>query len=225
MEKLKDWLRDYLKKWPADALMAGLWLTLETAACMGFAPVLFYPLYYVTGALAGLTGGSILGGILGRGLILVFLRESIWMLCFSRVPMQQRWDYLKERLKNMLSGLIPYVKDIRGLLTRDIYMLAAEGFGLVLALLFSLFFSGDGSPVNSFVNLALFVYCTSVLQTHSGLLFEGWNALRRRAKLPDAGTNYFEGFLSAHAFGYILGSLLYAILPDNFWVCLIAWIN
>ena len=74
----RDWFRNYLKKQlPSALVMAGLWLVLQISACLGWRHFLLSPLYFVSGALAGLEGGSVLGGVLGRTLLLLFLQEGL----------------------------------------------------------------------------------------------------------------------------------------------------
>lgn len=213
----RDWFRNYLKKQlPSALVMAGLWLVLQISACLGWRHFLLSPLYFVSGALAGLEGGSVLGGVLGRTLLLLFLQEGIRTLFFSGLPFRRRLRETGRMAVDSVSGVVPYLRDLKDLIPESLRMFLWEGTGFFSAVLLSVFLSGDGSLQNSFINLLLFVKFADEMKNHSGILYSLYRRARRMSGKKEAEHDYFSGFAGAHALGYAAGPLL-CLLPGRYW--------
>ncbi len=198
---------EYVKKpFPSLLVTAAIWLLLEIPACFGFRPSFLWPFYFLTGALAGITGTSVLGligGAIGRAVIFVFFEQIIWLLIFSKEPVKQRLTGSVKLIGRKLRNLIPFVKKLSSLFTKRLGLIFLELVSAAIAVFVSFILSGNGMIVNSFSSIALVMMIADELETHSGLI---WNMTRKLFKKADPETA--ERVLSAHAFGYALGAVL-----------------
>ncbi len=199
-ERFAEYLKSIL---PSLAVSAAIWLVLQSAACMGFRSFFLRPFFFFTGALAGINGGTMIGGAIGRAVIFVFFEQIIWTLLFSKKPAKDRLKEAGRLLMKKLAHVIPYCKEIGELVTKDYLMLGIECIGAGTAVILSYVLSGNGAYLNSFVSVALFITVTEELQTHSGLIFHACKKLTSILR-EDLTVN----FLKAHALGYVLGFLL-----------------
>lgn len=208
---------NYIKThWKPLLLMTVVWLLLELPAVFGYQPALFYPVYYLTGALAGITGGGLLGmffGAIARAVIYVFFEQILIVLFFSGLPVSERLSACGKILKDKLEGVIPYFKTLRSLVSKDFRILSAEAAGFGTALILSRLLSGSGAVRNSFVSLVLFVQITKELSSRSGLIFSLTKMVLRKVGRKEPDTDFLAKYLSAHALGFIIAPYLPAIIP------------
>ena len=209
---MSGFLSRYLKThWKPLLLMTVIWLLLELPAVFGYQSVLFYPLYFLTGALSGITGGGILGmifGAVGRAIIYVFFEQFLIILFFSKLPAKERLTQCGKILKDKLEGLIPYFQKLKGLISKDYKVLSAEAAGFGAALIISQLLSGSGTIRNSFVSLVLFIQITKELSSRSGLIFSLTKLMFRKLGKKEPETDFLKKYLSAHALGYVVGPVL-----------------
>ena len=209
---MKELLARYIHEhWKPLLLMTIIWILLELPAVYGHQSVFFYPLYYLTGALSGITGGGILGMIFGaiaRAIIYVFFEQMIIILFFSKLPMSARLSSCKAILKDKLAGIIPYFKTLKDLISNDYTVLSAEAAGFGTALILSRLLSGSGLFRHSFVSLVLFIQITKELSSHSGLIFSLTKMLFRKLGRKEPETDILSKYLSTHALGYVIAPLL-----------------
>jgi hypothetical protein len=189
-------------------IMTAIWLLLELPAVLGHTPGYLVPVYYLTGALTGFTGGGylgLLGGTIARAVIYLFFEKFILILLNTSIPFSARLSACGKLLKSRLLGVIPYFETVRELITTDLPTLSTELFGLGTAVLLSLFLSATGIFRNSFVNVILFVQLTEELKKHAGLMHSFTKMLYRRFKKKEPEENRISQFLNAHALGYVIG--------------------
>lgn len=205
-------LSRYMKEhWKPLLLMTAIWILLELPAVYGYQPAFFYPLYYLTGALSGITGGGFLGMICGaaaRAIIYVFFEQMIIVLFFSKLPMKERLSSCGTILKDKLIGVIPYFKTLKDLISSDHAVLSAEAAGFGTALILSRLLSGSGLFRHSFVSVVLFIQITKELQARSGLIFALTRMLVRKLGRKEPETDMLSKYLSTHALGYVIAPLL-----------------
>ena len=189
-------------------IMTAIWLLLELPAVLGHTPGYLAPVYFLTGALTGLSGGGylgLIGGTIARAVIYLFFEKFILILLNNSIPFSDRLSACGKLLKSRLLGVIPYFETVKELLTTDLPTLSTELFGLGTAVLLSLFLSATGVFRNSFVNVILFVKLTEELKNRSGLLHSLTKMLYRRFKKKEPEENRISQFLNAHALGYVIG--------------------
>ncbi|MBE6121930.1 MAG: hypothetical protein E7190_04370 [Erysipelotrichaceae bacterium] len=209
---MKDLLAGYIRQhWKPLMLMTVIWILLELPAVCGYQPVFFYPLYYLTGALSGITGGGILGMIFGavaRAIIYVFFEQMIIILFFSKLPMSERLASCKTVLKDKLTGIIPYFKTLKDLISNDYAVLSAEAAGFGTAMILSRLLSGPGLFRHSFVSLVLFIQITRELSSHSGLIFSLTKMLFRKLGRKEPEKDLLAKFLSTQALAFAVTPIL-----------------
>ncbi len=206
MERLKEFGAYFKSILPSLAVAVTVWLVLQIAACMGFRPALLWPFNYLSGALAGLTGTSrlgMIGGSIGRAVIFIFFEKAIWILLFSKKPVKERFLQSGKLLGKKFLYMVPYVKKIKSWIVKDPVQLGAQIAGCGIALILSLFLSGNGKLVNSFVSVALMTEAASQLQLHKGLI---WNTFKKLSDIIKADTA--DHFLTGLTLGFALGALI-----------------
>ena len=205
--KLKRSAAEYLRSvFPALAVTAAFWLILQIPACFGFRPAILWPFYFLSGALAGITGSSVLGmigGAIGRAVIFVFFEHAIWILLFSKKPVKERFLKTGKLLAGKLTNLIPFCRELKSLITTDLAQIGIACIGTGTAVILSHFLSGNGTLVNSFSSIALLITITEELQTHEGLIYSTVKKLSALVKMDEA-----DRFLKAHGLGYALSLFL-----------------
>lgn len=201
----------YLKEhWRPLLVMMVIWLLLEIPAVYGHQSILFYPAYFLTGALAGVTGGGYLGmvgGAVARAIIYVFFEQIIVVLCFSKLSWSEKLSSCKKILLEKLQGVIPYFNDLKSLITNDMHVLSTELAGFGTAIILAMFLSGTAVIRNSFVSLVMFITITNELKSHSGLIFSLTRMIFRKFGKKEPDKDLLAKFLSAHALGYAAGQL------------------
>lgn len=221
---MKELLARYIQEhWKPLLLMTFIWILLELPAVYGHQSVFFYPLYYLTGALSGITGGGILGMIFGaiaRAIIYVFFEQMIIILFFSKLPMSERLSSCKAILKDKLAGIIPYFKTLKDLISNDYTILSAEAAGFGTALILSRLLSGSGLFRHSFVSLVLFIQITKELSSHSGLIFSLTKMLFRKLGKKEPEKDLLAKFLSTQALAFGFAPLL-PIRQYAYWIGLV----
>ncbi len=199
-------------------IMTAIWLLLELPAMLGHTPGYLVPVYYITGALTGITGGGylgLIGGTIARAVIYLFFEKFILILLNHTIPFSERLSACWKLLKSRLLGVIPYFDTFKGLITTDLPTLSTELYGLGTAVLLSLFLSATGIFRNSFVNLILFIHLTEELKKRAGLMHSLTKMLYRRFKKKEPEENRISQFLNAHALGYVIGIFAGGIFHRN----------
>ena len=218
MERMKEFGAYFKSILPSLAVAVTVWLVLEIAACMGFTPAVLWPFNYLTGALAGLTGTSrlgLIGGSIGRAVIFIFFEKAIWILCFSKKPVKERFQECGKLLGKKLLNMVPYFKKIKTWWIKDPVELGAQIAGCGTAVLLSLFLSGNGRLVNSFVCVTLMTEAAGELSLHKGLIYKTFKKLSDYIKADTA-----DRFLTGHTLGYALGAVISSakVLRISGWV-------
>lgn len=206
MEWFKRFSTHFKSILPSLSVALIIWLVLEVAACMGFHPVVFWPFYFLSGALAGITTSSAIatiGGAVGRAVIFIFFEKAIWILLFSKKPVKERFTETGKLLAKKLAYLIPYVKKLKSLFTKDLTKLGAEAVGIGTAIILSYWLSGDGKLVNSFASIALLTTIAGELQLHKGLIYSTVKKLSDYIRSDTA-----DSFLTGHSFGFGISVLM-----------------
>ena len=173
-----------LRSLAPTAVMAVLWLVLGWVRSAGIQLVVLWPLYFLTGALNGLSG-STLGGAVGKTLLLVMLNSFIkGVVVRSRGADGRRknfWQQFKADASNALLARIPQFFNLKKLWKAGSLAAAGcGGLGLAAAILVYPFLTGDGSFVNSMVCVALCVSIFGQLARQWGLLIALLNLLLAR---------------------------------------------
>ena len=187
------------------AIMAVLWLLLSWLKAAGIQWAILWPLNFLTGALAGMEG-SALGGTIGKAILLVCFNSL-----FRGLLMHRKWDgrrrdnvksELKAQTKAQLFARIPQYSNLRLLWKdRSPRMLAAGLWGGAAALAVYPFLTGNGSPVNSMVCVALFLTIGGQIARQRGLLITLLNILLAKKALRTVNRGFIDRIFAGFAVG------------------------
>lgn len=175
----KRFSRAFVQSLPVTVIMSLLWLILGWASSFGVHSVLLSPLYFLTGALAGLDGGSFIGGTVGKTILLLLVNSFVRTLFLKKGDRNTR---LKAALKAFGTALVrklPQYFNIKQLFTGERWRLSANALGFGMALLSYAFLTGNGSLHNSFLCVLLFTQSCSALVKQRGLIITAANRLLR----------------------------------------------
>lgn len=187
------------------AIMAVLWLLLSWLKAAGIQWAILWPLNFLTGALAGMEGCA-LGGTIGKAILLVCFNSL-----FRGLLMHRKWDgrrrdnvksELKAQTKAQLFARIPQYSNLRLLWKdRSPRMLAAGLWGGAAALAVYPFLTGNGSPVNSMVCVALFLTIGGQIARQRGLLITLLNILLAKKALRTVNRGAIDRVFAGFAVG------------------------
>ena len=211
------------------AILAVLWLVLSWVRSAGIQWAILWPLNFLTGALAGMEG-SALGGTIGKAILLVCFNSL-----FRGLLMHRKWDgrrrdnvksELKSQTKAQLLSRIPQYSNLKLLWKdRSPRMLAAGLLGGALALAAYPFLTGDGSPVNSMVCVALFLSIGGQIARQRGLLITLLNLLLAKKALHTVNRSLIDRIFAGFAVGMAVAvpvSVTKTMAPAFVWP-LLAW--
>lgn len=205
-QKIKAWCKRFwgnLKSsLPVTAVMTALWLVLGWLRSFGVHSALLFPLNFLTGALAGLDGGSLIGGTLGKAVLLIIVNSFVRSLLLHRGSLGAR---MKQGLKSLGSSLvrkIPQYFNLRQLLTRDYWRLTLNGIGFGSALIGYALLTGNGSLQNSFVCVLLFAEFGGALISQRGLIITACNRLLKYLGMPTVERDLVNRLVGGNALGY-----------------------
>lgn len=211
------------------AILAVLWLVLSWVRSAGIQWAILWPLNFLTGALAGMEG-SALGGTIGKAILLVCFNSL-----FRGLLMHRKWDgrrrdnvksELKSQTKAQLLSRIPQYSNLKLLWKdRSPRMLAAGLLGGALALAAYPFLTGDGSPVNSMVCVALFLSIGGQIARQRGLLITLLNLLLAKKALHTVNRSLIDRIFAGFAVGMAVAvpvSVTKTAAPAFVWP-LLAW--
>lgn len=206
MEKIKNWCKAFFKSLkgclPVTAVMAVFWLVLGWMRSFGIHSVILAPLNFFTGALTGLDGGSVIGGTIGKAVLLIIVNNFVRALIASRGKLRVR---VKIGLLSVWSSLlkkIPQYTNIRQLFTKEYWRICINGLGIGLALIGYSFLTGNGSLQNSFVCVLLFAQFGGALIKKRGLIIVVANKLLAFLGIPVVERDMVNRLVGGNALGY-----------------------
>ena len=211
MSWIKRFLNGLKHNWQGSAIMVGLWLALGWLYTFGIRAAVLVPLNYVSAAIAGLDGGSFVGGTVGKTVVMIFLNGFITTLILHKGNASEKWKVATSHAKEALLNTIPYFKNLKEFDFHNQRALWLNVSGIGLGLISYAFLTGNGSFVNSFVCLLLFFKIVSEVTARRGIITALLNLIlslfgsKRISKKP------VDYLMNGYALGTLL-SLIYAIL-------------
>ena len=186
---------------PVTIIMTLLWLLLGWLRSFGIHSILLYPLNFLTGALAGLDGGSIIGGTIGKTLLLLMVNSFMRTLFTKRGDWKLRLKTAWENFREASLRQIPQYTNLKQLFTGDRWRLALNGLGFGMALLGYALLTGNGSFQNSFLCILLFAQSCSILVKQRGLIITAANRILRWLGGPTVDRDAVNRLVSGNALG------------------------
>ncbi|MBP0962845.1 MAG: hypothetical protein J6Q99_00935, partial [Oscillospiraceae bacterium] len=206
-ERFKQFWKSLKLSLPVTLLMTLFWLVLGWLRSFGIHSIVLSPLNYLTGALVGLDGGSFVGGLVGKTIILIVVNNFVRSLITSRGNL---WIRVKIGLMSVWSSLlrkIPQYLNIKQLFTKEHWRISVNGMGFGMALVGYALFSGNGSFQNSFVCLLLFAQFGGALVSKRGLIVTAANRLLSALGGRTIDRDMVNRLVGGNALGYFVATL------------------
>lgn len=206
LEKAKNWLKSFFKSLklslPVTAIMAVFWLALGWLRSFGIHSVVLAPLNFLTGALTGLDGGSVIGGTIGKAVLLIIVNNFVRTLISSRGKL---WTRAKIGLMSVWTSLlrkIPQYTNVKQLFTKEYWRICINGLGIGMALIGYSFLTGNGSLQNSFVCVLLFAQFGGALIKKRGLIIMVANRFLTLLGIRTVERDMVSRLVGGNALGY-----------------------
>lgn len=210
-KKIKDWLNAFSKSLklnlPVTAVMALLWLVLGWMRSFGIHSVLLFPLNFLTGALAGLDGGSFIGGTMGKAVLLIIVNNFVRSLIANKGNLLTRAKIGLISVSNSLLRKIPQYFNIKQLFTKEFWRISLNGMGFGMAMIGYAVLTGNGSLQNSFVCALLFSEFGGALIKKRGFIITVANRLLSALGIKTVDRDMVNRLVGGNALGYFVSTL------------------
>ena len=208
MEKIKSgmklWLVKLKEMWLSMVISCGVWTVLVYLWTKGVRGFLFGLLNFFTGALLSVDGENMLGGIIGRTLILMVFNTFISSLLIHKGPLNTRFAFAKADFKAGLQNLSEYVSSFSMFATKQKDIIFAGVIGLGLSIIWNAFITGNGALVNTFSCIALFIILLEQFETKSGFFVAVVNLGARKLGYKNICGDAVLAFIEAFMAGCLL---------------------
>lgn len=146
----------------------GIWTMLVLFWQKGLRGIGFMIMNYLSGALLSLDGNNIVGGILGRTIILLVLNTCLTSLFMHKGSLKKRLAFAKADFKKGFKNVNEYLKTFLLFKTKQADVFFSALFGVGMSIVVNAFISGNGEFINTFSCLALFILLVKQIGTKSG---------------------------------------------------------
>lgn len=211
---LKKWFTAIKDKWVSMVVACGVWTLLAYLWQRGVHNGILVVMNYLTGSLLGLDGVNVIGGTIGRSILLVVVNSFFASIFMHKGDFKMRLYYAKKSMLAGLGKLNTYVSSFLVLRTKDIGVIAFGFIGIGLSLCVNTFITGNAEFINSFVNIALFMVCASQIQEKRGFLVACANVVLKKFGYQEVNGAWVIGLLSGITLGCLLAPVTY-LLPMN----------
>lgn len=211
---LKKWLLAMKDRWVTMVVACGVWMILGNLWMRGVHNVLLVILNYLTGSLLGLDGENVIGGAIGRGILLTVVNSFFASLLMHKGSMKIRMHYAKKSLTSAVQSYNDYIASMLSFKTKDVGVIICGLFGIGLSICVNTFVTGNGEFVNSFVNLALFAICVEQIHEKRGFLVACGNVVLKKFGYQEINGDWISGLLNGISLGCLVAPVTY-LLPIN----------
>lgn len=209
-----------------------MWLLLGWLKSYGINSILLFPFNYFSGALNGVDGGSVIGGVFGKTLLLMMLNSLIRPMLFSggsiKGRMEKGFKSFKASSTSKILYKIPQYGNIKQFLTKDNKKRSYNELGFGLAFLAYPFITGNGSFQNSGVCVLLAITLFKEMKKQRSLILVVVNSILSKKNKKGIDPDIINRMISGNALGfactvifslvsgydvlsYLLGSIVMAI--------------
>ena len=211
---LKNWFRGIKSRWLLILLACVVWTALAYLWRLGKNNIAYMAMYYLTGALLGVDSNNIIGGVIGKSILLIVVNGFLTSLFMHKGSLRVRLHYAKKSMTEGLKKLNDYVASFAAFQSKDSKVIVCGIGGAGISFIFNAFITGNAAFVNSFVNVALFAVCINQIQEKRGFLIACANVMLQKFGYKEVNNDSVIGMLDGIALGCLLAPLTYFI-PVN----------
>ena len=214
MKLFKKFFGEFIKRIPGALIVSLIWLLLGWALSFVKQAVFFIPISFLTGNLLGIDEGAIIGGVVGKTILMLTFSSFFTTLVVTK-------GGFKVRLKAAVSGyvsaildMIPYFKSFKDFPYKDKNARRLGIAGIGFGLLSYAFVSGDGSAINSFVCIIIFLKIAQEVVNQRGIITAVLNLISSRFGKKPISRKPTDYFVSGSGIGMLIG-VIYAFVFGN----------
>ncbi|MGD9569084.1 MAG: hypothetical protein AB7V48_12385 [Sedimentibacter sp.] len=202
----KDFIIKFKKTLKENAIVTAvigiMWLVLGWLKSYGINNIFLFPFNYVSGALIGVDGGSFVGGIIGKTLMLMILNSLIRPFLFSKGDKKERITKSINQFKSSALSKIPQYKNITQLLDKDHIKRSYNLVGFGLSFLLYPFITGNGSFQNSGVCVLVAIALFKELKKQRSLIVHVINYILKKYDKKQISKENMNRLISGNALGF-----------------------
>lgn len=191
------------------------WLIIGWIKSYGINSILLFPFNFISGALNGVDGGSIIGGIIGKAIVLMLLSNLLKpLLSVKRINVKKLGKSFVYSLKKLRYFKIPQYKNIRQLFTNENNKRSYNFIGFGFAFLVYPFITGNGSFQNSGVCLLIAISLFKELKKQKSLIVSIINSILKRFEIKQISKENITKIVSGNAIGFAC-TVVFSIFNQN----------
>lgn len=179
-----------------------MWLVLGWLKSYGVNSILLFPFNFISGALNGVDGGSVIGGIFGKTLILMTLNSLLRPMMFSSGNKQGRMAKGLKSFRESSISKIPHYKNINQFFTKENKKRSYNELGFGLAFLAYPFITGNGSFQNSGVCVLLAITLFKEMKKQRSLILIIVNSILMKKNKKVINKDNLNRIISGNALGF-----------------------
>lgn len=196
------------------AIIAVTWLILGWLKSYDIDSILLFPFNFISGALNGIDGGSFIGGIIGKAIVLMLLSNLLKPQIFTSNEITLILSKYIVQLKGLKPSKILHYSKIKQIFSNkhDNRNYNLIGFGL--AFIVYPFITGNGSFQNSGVSLLIAIFLYKELKKQRSHIITIVNSILRKFKKIQISRENIKKIINGNALGFSC-TVVYSIFNQN----------
>ena len=217
MSIIKGFFKEFIKRLPGTLIVSLIWFILGWLIAFGKQAVFLIPINYLSGAVLGLSEQSFIGGMFGRTILMLLFNSFLTTLIVTRGSISERVKAAGKGYITAIGDTIPYFKNLREFPWGEGRARGLGVAGIGFAMLTYGFFTGDGSAINSFVCVVIFVKIAQETVNRRGIITALLNLVLSRFGRRRVSKKPVDHFMNGYGLGMLL-SIVYAFVCGIQWV-------
>lgn len=196
------------------AIIAVTWLILGWLKSYDIDSILLFPFNFISGALNGIDGGSFIGGIIGKAIVLMLLSNLLKPQIFTSNDITK---ILSKHIKQLKALKLPKVLHYNKIKQIFINEHDKNGYNLIgfgLAFIVYPFITGNGSFQNSGVSLLIAIFLYKELKKQRSHIITIVNSILRKFKKIQISRENIKKIINGNALGFSC-TVVYSIFNQN----------
>ncbi len=208
---MKNWINTIRSRWFWILMACLMWTFLAYLWQLGKNNIFYLVLYYFTGALLAVDSNNVIGGVIGKSILLLVVSGFLSSIFMHKGSFKVRLHYAKKSFADGLKKINNYVASFAAFQSKEVLVIFMGMLGVGFSLIVNAFITGNATFINSLVNLALFTVCIKQIQEKRGFLIACANIGMKKLGYKEVNGDVVIGLLDGIAMGCLLAPLLYLV--------------
>ena len=192
-----------------------IWLVLGWLLTMGIHWIVLIPFNYLLGVNLGLNGENVIGGTIGKTIILIFFNGFILTFINHKGNFLSKLKASASHSFSCFTNIIPYVSNFLELDFKNKLVTYTNIIGVGFGLVFYGILTGDGSAINSFVMLIIFFQLMGEVVNNRGIITAIFNLFMSFFGKKCISRKPVDGVVNGATIGSLFGIILSFVCPNN----------